>query len=334
MRDPPQSVCNGWVSVGARDGNRHSVFRAEVWGTVADWFAAVGTAGAAVTALGYYIYESRRRRKAQARLVQARIENPVGENIRTTHTRMSIRIVNSSEHPISEFYVLYREKNLLWTLLTSRRFDSYFIIRNSRAHRIGLVDVKMTQHASREGVLSKPKSTIVGYNGMAGYIRPGGQRRLAPGDSCVFSKCFVGQPYRFSTRYWVGFLDANGTCWEREAAPSNLTGYGKLRRGKRSPVRRLQTFSERRWRPLNSIRWSSKVFVWWVKNIKEKTADKMPWEDAEFENRPLHHEAWHMFDLTAMVQAQSDIVAQNPDYDIRIEKVRPPRRVPPERAKQ
>ncbi len=55
-------------------------------------------------------------------------------------------------------------------------------------------------------------------------VLPAGQSvALKPGDP--------NHRFRWSTVYWIGFLDANGNRWEREVT-NNIMTNGRLRKGK------------------------------------------------------------------------------------------------------
>jgi len=81
------------------------MFLAEIWGTVADWFTFGATVAAAAIALGYYIYGSQHRKKAQARQIRARA-------IPEDQSTVSIEVRSDSERHISDIYFMYVEDSL------------------------------------------------------------------------------------------------------------------------------------------------------------------------------------------------------------------------------
>ncbi len=66
--------------------------------------------------------------------------------------------------------------------------------------------------------------------------------------------------FRWSTVYWIGFLDANGNRWEREVTNNPMT-YGRLRKGK-------QRYFEPR---AKGVEYYWKVTRWYWCNLRVKT---------------------------------------------------------------
>ena len=86
------------------------MFSALVWGTVADVPGALSTGDAAVSALTYYILDSRKSHAAQARLVRASL-HPEPNDI------FEVSVTNDSDRPISLELLFFSEKNFSKALL-------------------------------------------------------------------------------------------------------------------------------------------------------------------------------------------------------------------------
>jgi hypothetical protein len=108
-------------------------------------------------------------------------------------------------------------------------------------------------------VLLKPKSELVGFDGRQGDfgLTVSAESAVLPAGESVVLKPGPNHRFRASTVYWIGFLDANGNRWEREATTS-MTTYGRLRKGKR---RYFEIRAKRRRRRLKHY-WDVTRWVW------------------------------------------------------------------------
>lgn len=203
------------------------MFDVVIWGNVAEWTGAISTGGAAIAAAGYYILSARSRRRAQARQVHVRVEFPEDGKFRP----FNFVLYNDSEGQISGFYLgRYKERRLIPSLLDYRvRFQK-------------MQDGEVVQTGIAE-VLRNPKSELVGFDGRQGDFgltipsvsnaRIGDESRVLPAGESVVLKPGPKARFRWSTVYWIGFLDASGNRWEREVTNS-ITTYGRLRKGHRA----------------------------------------------------------------------------------------------------
>ena len=236
-----------------------------VWGTVANWFEAVGTGGAAIGAATFYVLDSRDKRAAQARLVGASLKVFADDN-------MAVTVQNDSDRPISSFQILYKEKSLAKALFAKEEF----VVPQMRYYKPGKQVVKMLSHTSSPLKEIKTKAELLGYDGRAGLIVGWHDRQiLGPGKQAYLSVDFVtSTPYRVSTEYWLIFTDANGHTWLRELRSSFNTP-GRLRK---SPANPMRLFPRRRG-PKAGVRWLAeevshywKVSLWLVRHRKERTS--------------------------------------------------------------
>ncbi|MDR3658246.1 MAG: hypothetical protein P4L48_22100 [Mycobacterium sp.] len=187
-----------------------------IWGTVAEWFSAIGTGGAAIAAATYYILSARSRKRAQAHQIHATVAFPENGKIHP----FNFILYNDSEDQISGFYGRYKERRLIPSLLGGVTFQKM------RAGEVEQTGIGM--------VLLNTKSELVGFDGRQGYMLLtiiAASRVLPPGQSVTLGPG-ADDRFRWSTVYWIGFLDANGNRWEREVTNSIMT-YGRLRKAKK-----------------------------------------------------------------------------------------------------
>ncbi|OBI26536.1 hypothetical protein [Mycobacterium sp. E2238] len=193
------------------------MFDVDIWGTVAAWASAIGTGTAAIAAASYYILSTRNQKRAQARQVHVNVKFPERGKVRPYH----FVLYNDSEDQISGFGIgRYKERRLIPSLFNYR--VPFLLMRDDKVIQTGMADM-----------LRHPKSELIGFDGRQGDFRlivEGASRVLPPGESVVL-KQGPNARFRWSTVYWIGFLDANGNRWEREVTNS-VTTYGRLRKGK------------------------------------------------------------------------------------------------------
>jgi hypothetical protein len=241
------------------------MFDVDFWGNVAAWASAIGTGGAAIVAASYYVLSARSRKRNQARQVHAEAMFPE----RRKNHPFNFVLYNDSEHPISGFYVgRYKERRLIPSLLNNpvpfqkMRDDGEVeatrprkLLLNPKSELVGFdgreSDMRLrietpttTTPANGPTNATKAESTRVWPTGESVVVlRPGQSRgmrvrieaasRVLPaGESVALKPDDPNHRFRWSTVYWIGFLDANGNRWEREVT-NNIMTYGRLRKGKR-----------------------------------------------------------------------------------------------------
>lgn len=214
-------------------------FDVAIWGNVAEWATAIGTGGAAIAAASYYILSARSRKRAQARQVHVLVTFPEHGKI----LPFNFVLYNDSEDQISGFYGRYKERRLIPTLLNGRTFQK---VRDGEVEQTGI-----------GMVLLNPKSELVGFDGRQGDMLLTAPLRVLRAGGSVVLKPGADDRFRWSTVYWIGFLDANGNRWEREVTNSIMT-YGRLRKGKRGY---LEIRAKRRRRRLKH-HWDVTRWVW------------------------------------------------------------------------
>jgi hypothetical protein len=109
-------------------------------------------------------------------------------------------------------------------------------------------------------VLLNPKSELVGFDGRQSSgirLRVQAASTVLPAGESVVLKPGPNHRFRWSTVYWIGFLDANGNRWEREVTNS-IVRYGRLRKGKR---RYFEIRAKRRRQRLQHY-WDVTRWVW------------------------------------------------------------------------
>lgn len=216
--------------------------------------------GAGIAAAAYFIVIARRRKRAQARQVHVAVALPETGKIHP----FNFVIYNDSDHQISGFYCRYKERRLIPTLLNGVTFE-----------RMRDGEVKQTGIGT---VLLNPKSELVGFDGRQGDMllnSDASSKVLAPGQSVTLGPG-ADDRFRWSTVYWIEFLDANGNRWEREITNSKMT-YGRLRKAKkghmeiRAKQRRRRIRHYRATRRRRRIRRYLDVTSWLWRNRKLKT---------------------------------------------------------------
>jgi hypothetical protein len=128
-------------------------------------------------------------------------------------------LYNDSEHPISGFYLgRYKERRLIPTLLNGRTFQT---MRGGEVEQTGI-----------GMVLLNPKSELVGFDSRQGDfgLTFSAESAVLPAGESVVLKPGPNHRFPWSTVYWIGFLDANGNRWEREATNSITTVWAPPKR--------------------------------------------------------------------------------------------------------
>lgn len=235
---------------------RH-VFAVEIWGDVATWVGAIGTGGAAVTAVTFYIADARAKRATQARLISA--------TSRQQNLQLSIQIKNRSDHPITDINVWYREKKLAESLLSRDIFHIQRMAYNTQDKQI----VKMIEHTSSPLKKVKAKEEFLGYDGRKGMILAWPNLVVSPGGEASID--IQDHEYRVSTVYWLGFKDAHGFSWSREVVGGIGNDPGRLRKESGAyAIFRVSPFKNL-WQ---KTRHYAEVLVWLTRHRKEGTSNE------------------------------------------------------------
>jgi hypothetical protein len=266
------------------------MFDYNFWGNVAAWASAIGTGGAAIVAAGYYVLSARSRKRNQARQVHAEVTFAERGKIHP----FNFVLYNDSEHPISGFYVgRYKERRLIPSVFNNpvpfqkmrddgevEQTSIAMLLLNPKRELVGFDgrenDMRLrietpttTSPANGPTNATKAESTRVlptgesvvvlrpepGQRGMR--VRTEAASRVLPAGESVALKPGPNHRFRWSTVYWIGFLDANGNRWEREVT-NNIMTYGRLRKGKQ---RYFEIRAKRRRRRLK-YSWDVTRWVW------------------------------------------------------------------------
>lgn len=260
------------------------MFSAQVWGSVADMIGAVSTGGAAVSALAYYILDSRKSQAAQARLVRASL-HPDQDGV------LEVSVTNDSDRPITLEQIVYREKNFKQAALKGMPMQT--TVTSESGHRWNYERELMRGDSEGVHFIAERKEEILGFRhgGGRAYLHAhlGDQNcRLLPGASSRFVASY--SLYRISTNYGLIFFDANGIAWELELL-TKKHGPGKLRRARRrGPFKQLDTRSRRGMRPIGYLRTAKRKLRnsirlrWWLFRHRKEQTTAYP---------PLTAEAWN-----------------------------------------
>jgi hypothetical protein len=195
-------------------------------------------------------------------------------------------LYNDSEHPISGFHLgRYRERRLIPSLLKPIPIGRYKPVPFQKMRDDGEVE-----QTDIDTVLLNPKSELIGFEGRQRSMRltiehpsgdaswpvpPAGESvarlTVLPRAESVVLKPGPNHRFRWSTVYWIGFLDANGNRWEREVT-NNIMTYGRLRKGKR---RYFEILAKRR-RPRLKHYWDVTRWVWRNRGLQTHSQREPP----------------------------------------------------------
>lgn len=254
------------------------MFAAEVWGTVADVFAALGTVGALGVAVYVYARDTWTKRRAQASLIRVEYEDPLREN-----QRFSLRVRNLSDRPIVGIWVLWSEKSLARTLFAGEKVYAPTI--GKKPVVIDGVDYGlplMMNSLTPAKAIKRSKSEIFGFDGHRGIYS--GTVKSIDGDS--FAIIGVGEAeksspnamvYRLSRRHWLSFQDADGGRWLLEVV-QNKDSIARLRylRNDRALSSRIGMHQSRSKHALARMRLAPGVAIWLVRNRRQRTMSELP----------------------------------------------------------
>jgi len=219
------------------------VFPVAIWGNVAEWVGAIGTSGAAITAVGYYMFQHRVEKRKQAMLVavkvtESRRKRPADDEGRWL---MELEIANDSPAEIREVEAELVRKSF---------YDTIFRGSGTVLHS-SLPDVKRDWEVAQDT-----------------YLRfKGGRQTIVPGGK--FEQSFTDKRMAEIYRLRIAFVDANSYGW---AVVIDNGGQGQ-RRNKLKQIRYYRGLWDREWaarvgrRPLRHVisHWGDNVkLAWWM----------------------------------------------------------------------
>ncbi|OMB96164.1 hypothetical protein A5733_12110 [Mycobacterium sp. NS-7484] len=212
------------------------MFPVEIWGNVAEWVGAIGTSGAAITAVGYYMFQHRTEKRKQAMLVavevsESRKRRPGEEEGRWL---MELEITNNSASTIREVDAELVRKSFYDTIFRGAGTVIYEL----------LPDVKQDWEDA-QGITYLPLT--------------GGRQTIEPGGKFeqVFDRHRMTNIYRLR----VTFVDTNSFSW---AIVVDNGGQGQ-RRNKLKEVRYYRGLWERR---RENRRTPEQLIGGWRSNLK------------------------------------------------------------------
>lgn len=257
------------------------MFSAQVWGTVADMIGALSTGGAAISALTYYILDSRKSQSAQARLVRANLEPD-------EHGIFEVSVTNDSDRPITIELIVYREQDFRRAALnympmqTTQDFETY----NGWQYHPELM------RGDSEGVrfIADRKDQIMGFRHGGGtvYLRAylGDENcRVLPGQSIKFLVEHL--IFRISTDYQLIFFDANGIAWQLDLHRPSTDPVTPKRAHRRGPFKQFGSQSRVRMRPIGYLRVTKRAvrnairLRWWLFQHRNEQTTPYPRLTAE-----------------------------------------------------
>jgi hypothetical protein len=174
--------------------------RVEIWGTVAAWFSAIGTSGAAVAAATYYIVDSLRANRRQAQLITCWIVDGPSNSI--------VHVVNYSNEPV--FYLMLE-----------------FMSISTRRARKTKKELLMSKHPDDPAHFK--------YFHVKWLYEISHDIDFAPGASKEIEHEFEYDPSYYEVTIY--FNDAHGRKWYKDVNTSKFKG---LVYGRRSVRRQLQ----------------------------------------------------------------------------------------------
>jgi hypothetical protein len=212
------------------------VFLVDIWGNVASWVGAIGTSGAAITAVSYYMFQHRTEKRKQAMLVAVKVNESRRRRPDEKEGRwlMELEITNNSASAIREVDAELIRKSFYNTVFRSAGTVIYSL----------LPDVKQDWEDAQD----------ITYLPLAG-----GRQTIEPGGT--FEQVFDGHRMSNIYRLRVSFVDTNSFSW---AIVIDNGGQGQ-RRNKLKQIRYYRGLWERR---REYRRTPSQVFSGWRSNSK------------------------------------------------------------------
>jgi hypothetical protein len=179
------------------------VFRAEVWGNVAEMTGALLTGLSVLTAVVYYIFDRRRERRAQAASVIVWLHPH-------EHGPPYIKMTNLSDKPIFEYGCIIEAK-------PKREIE------------------KLDPKGQYAGPFEWPKDNELDYRQGHSFINyhDGSELYLAPGTSVEYLPKLPYNPVVF--KFYADFRDASGESWLIDAATQQPVGWREKRRLRGDP---------------------------------------------------------------------------------------------------
>ena len=216
------------------------MFRVDIWGNVAEWVGGIGTSGAAITAVGYYIFQHRADKRKQAMLVAVKVDESSfgGMSERDRHI-LSLEITNNSAADIRDVQAELERKSF---------YDTVF-------RGAGTVIYSLLPDVKREWE-NAPETRYLRFDGGRQTIEPGGK----------FEQDYDDNRMSNIYRLRVTFVDTNSYGW---AIIIDNSGQGQ-RRHKLKQIRYYRGLWERRWEYRRTPRqliggWRSNAKLgWWV----------------------------------------------------------------------
>lgn len=216
-------------------------FLASAWGNAAEWVGAVGTSGAAIVAVAYYMFQHRQDKRKQAMLVAARASEShirLGDEDRGRWV-MELEVTNNSAAAIRGLRAELVRKSFRRTLFPG-------------AHTVFLSSLAEIKQDWENAQDIKPLS----FSGGRATVEPGETLRQE------FDNDRMGIIYQL----WVIFVDVNSYEW---AIIIDVGGQG-IRRNKLKQVKYYKGLWERHWHQRRSPRqllsnWTSATKrAWWM----------------------------------------------------------------------
>lgn len=160
----------------------HFPFWADVWGTVASWFGAVGIVASVATAAFYYVKNQRREEKAQAR------------HVAFVHSNWTGYAYHAKVHNFSD------ESIFDVTPMKGRKFSFREVVANEYREKGALSKDEIED--LRERWNNTSGGTVHVQSLESGHVKPGGAKEVV----------FHG-PRSSTENYWIEFRDSKARKW-------------------------------------------------------------------------------------------------------------------------
>ncbi|MFI6363169.1 hypothetical protein ACIBG0_10515 [Nocardia sp. NPDC050630] len=218
------------------------LFSVEIWGTVGQWFGAVGTSASVAAAAGYYIADQRRSSREQSRQVKMLLFG--------TNPTLRVKVHNHSDKPI--YGVKAYSEMVSFSKMVARK-DMW--IYDLDEHLLGENEYESDADFMYRYWQSAPSlSKAIGNIGISDY--------LDPGNTVEFD---FGERQHAAMDYWVEYTDARGQRWRIELGETKQ----KKVRGVKPFGTREPTFVRRITDSYYSQIWRAKAWWWWWSNRAE-----------------------------------------------------------------
>jgi hypothetical protein len=168
----------------------------QIWGNVAEWVGAVGTSGAAIAAVTYYIIDKKTEAGVQAKLIRFRMVDEFHPEVHRHSIKVEVR--NDSDRPVSGF-VGQTVRNADWAKLRwigGRPLPIHDP--DAKEPKLGELVVEMPD----DGLAHAYFDTSSG--GMGGPS-------VVPANSTAH--IFFDHPFYITCTYYIIFRDAHARVW-------------------------------------------------------------------------------------------------------------------------